>query len=250
MAAQGLSQSLKRESTQNDPSGHFIGGRITLADRVYDQIRRALMSGSFMPGQTLTIDQLSSLYGVSHMPVREALRRLTAVEALEITQNGATRIPQVSLQRLDDICNNRLLTEGHAVAKAAKQIDPEAIEKIQAVVTAHEQCRRNNEIYKMLELNQQIHFDIYRAAGSPVLTQIIENLWLRHGPYMCLLTADLKTRILPASTIHTGPGHKMMLEALRAGDPDAAVEGLRVDILGPHDSLRELCSAYNRAQKV
>ncbi|MEP1209764.1 MAG: GntR family transcriptional regulator [Rhizobiaceae bacterium] len=245
-----MSQSFKREDASNDPASQFIGGRVTLADRVYNQIRRALMSGSFLPGQTLTIDQLSSLYGVSHMPVREALRRLTAVEALEITQNGATRIPQVSLTRLDDICTNRLLTEGHAVAKAAKQISPETIEKIQSVVTAHEQCRRDNKIYEMLELNQQIHFDIYRAAGSPVLTQIIENLWLRHGPYMCLLTADLNKRILPDSTIYVGPGHKMMLDALRAGDAEAAVEGLRTDIMGPQESLRELCSAYNEAQKV
>ena len=116
-------------------------------------------------------------------------------------------------------------------------------------MTANEKCRRDNEVYRMLELNQQIHFEIYRAAGSPVLIRIIENLWLRHGPYMCLLTADLEQRILPASNIYVGPGHNMMLKALRARDADAAVEGLRTDILGPHDSLRKLCSAYNQAQK-
>lgn len=206
------------------------------------------MSGSFMPGQTLTIDQLSGLYGVSHMPVREALRRLTAVEALELAQNGSTRIPRVSMKRLDDICNNRLLAEGHAVAMAAKNIDPLSIDSIQSLVTAHERCRRENQVYQMLELNQQIHFEIYRAADSPVLTQIIENLWLRHGPYMCLLTADLEKRILPASNIYVGPGHNLMLKALRNKDADAAVEGLRTDILGPHDSLRALCREFNQSQ--
>ncbi|MEP3275561.1 MAG: GntR family transcriptional regulator [Stappiaceae bacterium] len=231
------------------PVLRLVGSRVTLADRVYSQIRKALMSGQFLPGQTLTIDNLSSQLGVSHMPVREALRRLSAVEALEVAKNGSTRVPFVSIERLNDICANRLLLESHAVALAAQKIDSDAVARLQAIIEKHEECRRANEVYRMLELNQHLHFEIYAQAGSPILTQNIENLWLRHGPYMRLLTAELVKQVGPDSTLEVGPGHEMMINALSGRDPDAAAEALKTDILGPFDMLVDLCREHNEAEE-
>ena len=51
-------------------------GRETVQDRVYTELRRALISGMFAPGQVVTIRQLSDALMTSTMPVRDALGRL------------------------------------------------------------------------------------------------------------------------------------------------------------------------------
>lgn len=243
----------RKTSAEGAPDGtpvlRLAGFRVTLADRVYLQIRNALMSGQFMPGQTLTIDLLSKQFGVSHMPVREALRRLSAVEALEVAQNGSARVPLISIERLSDICTNRLHIESHAAALAAGKIDADSLSRLTAIAEAHENCRQNNEVYRMLELNQQLHFEIYALAGSPIMMQIIENLWLRHGPYMRLLTDDLVKQVGPNSNLEVGPGHKMLMTALKAGDESAAAAALKTDILGPYEMLQELCREYIEAEQ-
>lgn len=231
------------------PGLRLDGTRVTLADRVYVQVKNALMSGHFMPGQSLTIDSLSGQFGVSHMPVREALRRLSAVEALEVAQNGSTRVPNVSIERLSDICANRLHVESHAAALAAKNMDAATLERLTAIAKAHEECRDRNEVYKMLELNQHFHFRIYETAQSPILLQIIESLWLRHGPYMRLLTDDLISDVAPDSKVDVGPGHGMLMEALRQKDADLASRALRIDILGPFEMLQKLCRQHLAANR-
>ncbi|TIX54354.1 MAG: GntR family transcriptional regulator, partial [Mesorhizobium sp.] len=81
-----------------------VSGRVTVQDGVYQQLRHALMVGSFDPAQVLTIASLAEAFGTSNMPVREALRRLAAENALEISQNGSACVPIVTRARLDDLC--------------------------------------------------------------------------------------------------------------------------------------------------
>ena len=50
-----------------------VSSRTTIQEGVYQQLRNALMAGSFDPGQTLTIASLAESFGTSNMPVREAL---------------------------------------------------------------------------------------------------------------------------------------------------------------------------------
>jgi DNA-binding GntR family transcriptional regulator len=68
-------------------------GRETVQDRVYGELRRALIGGLFAPGQVLTIRQLSDALMTSTMPVREALGRLISEQALEALPSRQIRVP-------------------------------------------------------------------------------------------------------------------------------------------------------------
>ena len=76
-----------------------VSSRTTIQDGVYQQLRQALMNGQFNPAQSLTIAGLAETFGTSNMPVREALRRLAAENALEIASNGSARVPVVTAAR-------------------------------------------------------------------------------------------------------------------------------------------------------
>ncbi|MDR3473297.1 MAG: GntR family transcriptional regulator, partial [Devosia sp.] len=89
-----------------------VSSRTTIQEAVYQQLRQALMAGNFDPAQTLTSASLAEAFGTSNMPIREALRRLAAENALEVSANGSARVPQVSVARLDDLARARIAVEG------------------------------------------------------------------------------------------------------------------------------------------
>ena len=102
-------------------------GRETVQDRVYSELRRALIGGLFAPGQVVTIRQLSDALMTSTMPVRDALGRLISERALEALPNRSIRVPPMTLERIDDLLRTRMLIEGEAIALAAPRMTPAII---------------------------------------------------------------------------------------------------------------------------
>src|SRR5690606_32781218 len=135
--------------------------RKTIQEVVYQRLGYALMTGQFDPGQALTISYLSELFGTSHMPVREALRRLTAENALETTTTGSSMVPLVTRGRLDDLCSVRALLEGAAGARALPNIDPPMLRSLEHNIDDHAAAGAEGRIAIMLQKNQEFHFTIY-----------------------------------------------------------------------------------------
>jgi DNA-binding GntR family transcriptional regulator len=189
----------------------------------------------------LTISSLSELFGTSHMPVREALRRLVAENALEVASTGSAYVPMVTRERLDDLCNARIIVECAATEQAVPQIGPRLIRSLEHLAMEHLEAGREESVPTMLSKNQEFHFTIYRASRSPVLIQLIEALWLRFGPYLRMLTQQmepqLKTGEIDLYTRH----HFDIIEALKARDAPTARRHMQEDIESTQFLLRTIC---------
>lgn len=218
-----------------------VSSRSTVQDVVYRQLRHALMTGRFDPGQTLTISALADSFGTSHMPVREALRRLAAENALEIAATGSARIPSVSLERLDDLCRARIALEGLATELAVPHIGQAEMGQLKALVLEHEIMARRGSVVEMLGKNQEFHFLIYRMSQSEVLMQLIETLWLRFGPYMRTLTLHVEPTLKSEHGETYTEHHHEALAGLKAGDAAKVRAAIIADITATQDLLRDLC---------
>jgi DNA-binding GntR family transcriptional regulator len=218
-----------------------VASRVTVQDGVYEQLRHALMWGKFEPSQVTTIASLAAEFGTSHMPVREALRRLAAENGLEIARNGSARVPAVSRERLDDLCRVRVTLEGLATELATPHMTAADIDRCLRLAEEHEALGRSGGVYDMLRKNQEFHFAIYELSGSEILPQLIETLWLRFGPYMRILS-DLVAQQLDAGVVHPySTYHHHMIEAFRAGDAKKAGLLMVRDIQATQKLLQELC---------
>jgi DNA-binding GntR family transcriptional regulator len=82
--------------------------RDTLHERAYRRICDLILDGEIAPGQVVTIQNLAEAFGVSTMPVREALKRLTAAGAISLVTGRSMGIPRLSLERLADLRRVRL----------------------------------------------------------------------------------------------------------------------------------------------
>ena len=218
-----------------------VSSRVTVQDGVYEQLRHALMWGKFEPSQVTTIASLATEFGTSHMPVREALRRLAAENGLEIGRNGSARVPAVSRMRLDDLCRARMALEGLATELATSHMTEQDIDACLAIAREHEQLGRTGQVYDMLRKNQEFHFAIYEKSGSEVLPQMIETLWLRFGPYMRMLS-DLVKQQLQDGIIHPySTYHYELIQAFRRKDAADAARLMVRDIEATQKLLQAMC---------
>ena len=177
------------------------------------------------------------------MPVREALRRLAAENALEVVSTGSTRVPQISAERLDDICRARIAVEGLATELAAPRIDEADIVALETIIAAHDAIVAAGSVYDMLLKNRDFHFTIYRASGSEVLVQLIDSLWLRYGPYMRMLSSSIAPRLETGLHDTFSNHHRAIVAACRKRDALAARKHMTADIADTQMLLRKLCQA-------
>jgi len=219
-----------------------ISARSTIQDGIYRQLRHALMSGQFDPGQTLTIAFLADTFKTSHMPVREALRRLTAENALVVVANGSARVPTVSLEGLSDICLTRIALETLAAKLATERSSADDCRRFAQLLQQHEDAAAERNLHKMLACNQEFHFAIYDACGSPVVVQFIQALWLRFGPYMRMLSNYIEP-LLVADAYKPSSHHRDLVAAIEARDARAAAKAIKGDIETTQRLLRKLCRA-------
>ncbi|OLP57801.1 GntR family transcriptional regulator [Xaviernesmea oryzae] len=230
-----------RESVEEGPV--FVPvERETVQDRVYGELRRALVSGLIEPGTVLTIRALADQLQTSTMPVREAIGRLVSENALEALPNRSVRVPPVTLARLDDLLRARAMIEGEAIALAAERIEARGTAAIRAILSEWDSVRdqaEREDFDREMTLNHRFHFEIYRHCGSAVLMPVIESLWLQSGP--CIRAAALAFSATgEADTTHY---HRTIVEALEAGDAGRARAALIADISRPFTTLRQRLTA-------
>ncbi len=219
-----------------------VSARKTVADTVYLSLREALIIGRFDPGQVLTIGALAETFRTSHMPVREALRRLGAEGAIEIRVNGSAYVPAVDGHALEDISRARVALEGLACELAAERISETALRELAELEARHSATAETKDVYVMLERNRDFHFAIYAAADAPVLTSLIESLWLRYGPYMRRLSQHVAPDLGSETHEPFLRGHREIVDALTARDAVRAREAVCRDITATVALLLTLCA--------
>lgn len=203
--------------------------RETLGERVTAELRALLVAGRLAPGEKLSLRRVAEALGVSMMPVREAVSRLTADRALEVLPGRAVRVPVLTLAQFRELTRLRLVVEGFAAREAALRATPEQIVRIAAHEAAFRQAASADppDPAAAVAANRDLHFAIYEAAGMPSLIEMIERLWLKAGPVLNLDMRGEPRRLKGGSAVQA---HAALLEALRRGDAGAARAALEADI--------------------
>ena len=207
--------------------------RGTLPDEIYRRIRQLILDGGIAPGEMVTIQSLAHAFGVSPMPVREALQRLTAEKALTVVSGRSVGIPPLKASRLRDLIRVRLEVETLATAWAVENLTPDHVDKLTGLVATMSQSIKDGDSSKYVRANHEFHFVIYSASGSETLILIIEGLWLQVSPYFHLLHGSGNY----ATANHE---HQKLLVALKKSDAVLARDAIRADIEGAAKTLLEL----------
>jgi len=203
--------------------------RQTLGGRSYAQLSDLLISGRMAPGEKISLRQTAEVLGVSIMPVREAVSRLVADGALEVTPNRAVRVRLMTAPQFRDLTEARIAIEGHAAAAAARNRndgDLKAIARAEAAMRSESRAAKPN-LPRAVEHNKSFHFAVYEAAHSATLLDIIRALWLKVGPVINLDLRANPERLAKGDAVRF---HAKVIAAIKAGDEAKAREGIAGDI--------------------
>jgi len=201
----------------------------TLSSDVYEQLKEILISGRMMPGEQLSLRSVAEALGVSVMPVREAIQRLVAEQALEVGRSRAIRIPIMMENLFREITTIRIHLETLAVERASYLLSNSEIDDITKINNefSREISLAQPDGGKVVALNKEFHFAIYTASRMPVLVQSIEALWLRIGP---ILNYDLRSGLPRVGRRPAVDFHAQLVESLRKHDGAKAKLALQKDI--------------------
>src|SRR5690606_1628733 len=161
--------------------------RETLQSQVHQRLSSLILEGELAPGESITVASIAEALGISPMPVREAISRLTALGALTVVSGRSIGVPKLGPEELADLRRVRLQVEATAVRWATENIDDEFVGKLQGLLDAMEAAENLGRVKEFIHSNYDFHFTIYRQAQSPVLLEIISNIWLRVNPHFHLL---------------------------------------------------------------
>ena len=198
--------------------------RNTLNEEVYEQLKHALMTGRIAPGSTMTIRSLAKSFGISPMPVREALRRLVAEHVLVLLPNRSVSLPIITRERFREITRIRTSLEGLAAEEATPLITDEAIRRMSVLNDEMERPGQTKHPEYLVK-NREFHFCLYNSSRLPTLVKIIEALWLQIGPLLTIQQEEFASE----GIIMQGQ-HRRLLKALKKGDAAEARQAIVNDI--------------------
>lgn len=198
-----------------------------LHERAYQEIKEALMSGRFLPGQKLTSRTLAKALGISDMPVRSALLRLSAQQALSLTPSGIATVPNISKERFAELMALRVLLEGRATEQVADKATKSQIRTIEKLCHELTSAARDEDIARYLTKNKEFKFAIYNIAPNPTLLFLIEIMWLQVGPFLTRYAGQFDGTLTGILEIDY---HEDAVAALKAKAPSAARIAIERDI--------------------
>lgn len=196
---------------------------MTTHDYAFERLRQAIMVGAFPPGTSFTIRGLAEALESSSTPVREALRRLTSIGALQLLENRRIVVPKMTPTRFEELISLRIVLESHAARRAVAYLSDRQIDVIVAIDDAIEVAILAGEKAEALIANQEFHRKIYMANPDQVAMPLIESVWLQLGPILGIAMDHV-------TQLYVIDRHREAIEALRQRDEDAVAEAIGADI--------------------
>lgn len=213
----------------DDGSGR---GHRTLAEKAFDTLHVAIITGRLRPGTRLPIEELAELLEMSPMPIREAVRRLDAAGLVENIPHRGARVTDLSVIDLAEVTEVRLALEVLAIRRAAERFDA------QHEATARDRLEQLNRMPDdnsagTSAAHAAFHFALYDAAGSAWLMRLIRPVWETSERY-CLAVPSCR------QLVGRRHEHDEILAACVARDPDRAAVAL-------HDHLATTANSISVA---
>ena len=195
-------------------------------DLIADALRQAILQGIFQAGQSLRQDEIATQFGVSRIPVREALRQLEAEGLVKLYPNRSAIVSTLSPAEIQEICEIRIALETTAIKLAIPYITVLELQQAQAIL---ERTEKEIRAGRQVELNWEFHSTLYTPANRPRLLGMIKNLHLNIDRYVYLITKSHWER--------SQQEHYQLLDACEQQDTKAAVKLLQQHIQAVGEQL-------------
>jgi DNA-binding GntR family transcriptional regulator len=196
--------------------------------RVARGLRDRLRTGALPPGTLLSQSDIAAEYGVSRIPVRDALHILAGEGLVELGVSGAT-VAGISSRELQELYEMREAIEPVVTAIAVPNVGRAEITRMTELCARME--TEGTTPAEWLEANAAFHALIYTLADRPRMVQLTEQLRRLTDRYIYLHLDVI------GDVDHLHEEHRQILAAVRRGDPREVAELTRLHLETSHDFI-------------
>lgn len=207
---------------------------LSLVDRVTEELHRAILNGDIQPGAAVSIVELCEQFDVSHIPVREALRRLESEGLVSLRPGRSALVASLSIEDLDNIYHLRVLIESDLVVRAMAEMTDERLELAQVALDEYAEIER--EPVALAAAHHAFHAAILDGVSGDVDRRILEILWHSADRYLHILMHDIDNA--PETTAGRIQEHRLLLDLAREGKTEELRQAWIRHLEGSRDALR------------
>lgn len=205
--------------------------------QIAQRIREDILSGVWPMGTRLPINQIVEQYGVTAMPVRDALNQLLGEGLVTNEAHKGFAIPDVDDAFISNFFELRRAIESMLAGRAATRIDDVTLDHVEDIAERFVVSARAGDVVEALRLNRLFHRTINQSAGNPMALEILE------GRSALIFALRRKHGYSAEKIDNVATEHATILRALRARDAEWAEAAARAHCLSARtDSLRALRS--------
>jgi DNA-binding GntR family transcriptional regulator len=191
-------------------------------EAVVDRIRDMIVSGQLKPGDRLRQDELAATFGVSAMPIREALRQLQAEGLVTFEPRRGAAVSTLSVSEYEEIYLMREALEILAVRWAVEDFDRVPIDRMRQLLTEIEGAETHPEdMYPRVQLVRDFFFSIFEASEKEHLLRILSSLWDLSTQYRRYFSS------VPEIVPERLENYRGVLRACEARDAEGLIEAVQ-----------------------
>ncbi|WP_400164549.1 GntR family transcriptional regulator [Brevibacillus sp. TJ4] len=189
----------------------------TLADRAYKEMKKAILQGTFMPGDPLPEESIASMLGISRTPLRKAINQLAFDGLVELETGKKARVANFTEEDLQHFIRLREVLEVFAAEQAVPFVTDEFLQKLEQTCIGQMEAIQKNDYYTYIELDSQFHVLIAEVTQNPKLKDFVEQISNQ------LLRFLVLSRTIEESADEALVEHQQIIQAL--ADRDVAKAG-------------------------
>lgn len=194
---------------------------LTLREKILENIRDAIISGSLKAGSRVSEPDLAERYGISRTPIREAFRQLESEGYLTVIPRRGAVVSEFSQNDVEEFYAIKSILEGYAARRACEKMTGKELERLQSINNRLAELAENNDIKTFFRIHGDFHDLFIRAADNEKLRELITSLVTRFQ------RLRLMSLSLPGRMRISVQEHEKIIEAFRNKDAKLAEELVR-----------------------
>jgi len=214
----------------------------TVADQAADALRRKIMSGELAEGFSLRQDALAAEFGISRIPVREALVQLEGEGLVKIVAHKGAVVSALSLDEISELFMLRSVLEPLLLKKSAPKLTLEDYAQLDAILAEYKVELRAQNTTRWGELNMRLHDVLLSRANQPRTAAIVAALLQQTDRY-----TRMQLSLSAASIRQAQHEHEELVDLCRNGDVRGAATLLKRHIEHASRDLERFILSNRRA---
>ena len=201
--------------------------------KLYREIKQRIIRLELPPESRIDISALIRDFGVSRTPLKEALILLQA-EGWVLSQGSSFLVTPLSLDRLREITDIRLIVEVQALLWAARQMTPDGLARLKELEAEMDGIEKGADYWEMMDLDYRFHRHLFQAAGNRQLAEYLERLLNHYLRFWMSIPREMDPAVFFINP-------KQTLRAVETRDEDELIRLGQEHILG---SVREIMNYF------